>query len=122
MNYVRIYADQSGETHFDDAEVELTLAEFAPPAPPLLRSKMMPAAGCLFISFPVGWMGEWHPSPRKQWFLFLAGEVEAEVGDGERRRFGSGSVVLLEDIAGNGHRSWTAGDIDALAVAVQLPD
>jgi len=122
MNLVRIYADQSGETHFDDAEVELTLAGFAPPAPPLLLSEMMPATGCLFISFPVGWVGEWHPSPRRQLLLFLAGEVEAEVGDGERRRVEAGSAVLLEDTSGKGHRSWTVGDVAALAVAVQFPN
>jgi hypothetical protein len=122
VNYVRIYADESGDTHFDDAAVELALAGFAPPAPPLLLSDVMPATGCLFISFPVGWIGEWHPTPRRQLLLFLAGEVEAEVGDGERRRFGTGSAVLLEDLSGKGHRSWTVGDVDALAVAVQFPD
>jgi len=121
VNYVRISADESGDTHFDDAAIGLTLAGFAPPAPPLLLSEVMPATGCIFISFPVGWVGEWHPSPRSQWFLFLAGEVEAETGDGERRRFGAGSAVLLEDTLGKGHRSWTVGDTDALAVAVQLP-
>ena len=122
MSYARIFADSSGETHFEDAEVDLSLAGFAPPAPPLLLSEVMPTTGCLFIALPVGWIGEWHPSPRRQMLLFLAGEVEAEVGDGERRRFGPGSAVLLEDTSGKGHRSWTVSDVDALAVAVQFPD
>ncbi len=43
-----------------------------------------------------GWVGEWHPTPRKQFYLILLGEVECTVSDGERRIFGPGSIALLE--------------------------
>jgi len=38
MKYVRVYTDIDDETHFEDVEVDLTLADFAPSAPPLYVS------------------------------------------------------------------------------------
>ena len=36
--YTRVYSDENGETHFEDVEIELSLVDFAPPAPALLLS------------------------------------------------------------------------------------
>jgi len=44
VKYVRIYADESGESHFEDMETELTFVDFAPPAAPLARGSFLPAA------------------------------------------------------------------------------
>ena len=33
--YVRMYADEDGESHFEDIETELQPMDFAPPAAPL---------------------------------------------------------------------------------------
>lgn len=122
VKYMRIYADDAGESHFGEVEFELTPANFAPPAPPLLVSAVAPATGFAVVRFPVGWIGEWHPTPRRQIFFWLAGEIEGETSDGERQRAGPGSATLLEDTAGRGHRSWVVGDVDVLAAVVQLPD
>ena len=35
----------------------------------------------------------------------LEGQVEIEVGDGSRRMFGSGDILLAEDTTGQGHIS-----------------
>jgi hypothetical protein len=32
MKYVRVYADQNGDSHFEDVEVAMSLTDFAPPA------------------------------------------------------------------------------------------
>ena len=50
----------------------------------------------------------------------IAGELEVEAGDGERRRFGPGSVVLLEDVSGKGHFTRVVGHGSAGGVFVQL--
>ena len=122
MQYARIYADASGESHFDDIAVASNAVDYAPPAPPLYLSDVMPATGWLFVTFPAGWDGDWHPTPRRQVFIILAGEVEGETSDGERRRFGPGGVVVLEDTTGKGHRAWVGGDEDALAAVVHVPE
>jgi quercetin dioxygenase-like cupin family protein len=40
----------------------------------------------------------------------LSGEIEAEVSDGEVRRFGPGAVILLEDTSGPGHITRVVGE------------
>ncbi len=122
VKYIRYSADATGESHTEDIVVDLALQDFAPPAPPLHLSAMMPATGFAFVRFPVGWVGDWHPTPRRQMFVFLEGELEGETSDGERRRCRPGSAVLLEDTTGKGHRSRVVGDEEVLAAVVRLPD
>jgi hypothetical protein len=31
MKYLRIYADQNGDSHFEDVEIAMSLTNFAPP-------------------------------------------------------------------------------------------
>lgn len=120
MKYTRLYADENGESHFEDVEIELLPVSFAPPAPPLNLSEFTPCKQYGFLSSPVSWSGSWHPTPVRQIFFYLSGEVEAEVSDGEVRRFGPGSVVLVEDTTGKGHKSRGIGTTEVLMAVVQL--
>ncbi len=122
MRYVRVYADEAGESHFEDVEVALTSVDYAPPAPPLHLSAPTPASGFVFLVAPPDWDGAWHPAPMRQMIIHLAGEVEAQVSDGEVRRFGPGSTTLVEDTVGKGHRSRAVGGADVLLAVVQLPN
>lgn len=122
MKYVRLYTDRAGESHFEDVEVILSLVNFAPPAPPIQVSAFTPATQFGFLSSPPGWYGDWHPTPQRQIIFYLAGEIEAEVSDGEIRHFGPGSVTLVEDTTGKGHRSRVVGSDDVVLAVVQLPD
>jgi len=122
MKYVRVYADENGESHFEDVEVGLTPVDFAPPAPPMNLSAFTSATQFGFVSAPLGWYGDWHPAPRRQIFFHLSGESEAEVSDGEMRRFGPGSVLLVEDTTGKGHTSRVVGTADVLLAVMQLKD
>ena len=120
MKYVRVYADETGESHYEDVAVELTARDFAPPAPPLYISALAPATDSAFIRFPAGWNGDWHPTPHRQFFIFLTGAFAGETSDGERRSHGPGNVVLLEDTTGKGHRARVVGDEDVLEMVVQV--
>ena len=118
--YVRLYADESGESHFAEVEQALTLVEFAPPAAPLNLSPSLPASQTAFFGAPAGWQGEWHPSPARNLFVVISGEWEIEASDGEVRRFAAGSILQVEDTSGKGHASRVVSDQDSLAVLVQL--
>jgi hypothetical protein len=122
MKYTRIYADSNGESHFEDVEVELKEVNFVPPAPPVNLSSFNPASQYCFLESPAGWYGDWHPTPQRQLFFFLSGEVEIEVSDGEIRQFGPGSITFQEDMVGKGHASRVLGDDIARMAVVQLPD
>jgi len=109
MKYVRIYSDSAGKSHFADCEIELTPANFAPPAPPLNLSAFLPTKRLAFVNLAVDWYGDWHPTPSRQFMIVMNGETAVEVSDGEIRHFVSGSVLLLEDVSGQGHRTRVVG-------------
>jgi hypothetical protein len=44
-----------------------------------------------------------HNAPRRLLIVQLDGTVEVEVSDGEVRRFGPGSALVVEDTTGKGH-------------------
>lgn len=122
MKYVRIYADQNGDSHFEDVEVGMSPTDFAPPAPPVDLSPLMPTTHVGFIGFPAGWYGPPHPAPRRQFLFLLTGEGEVAVSDGEVRHFAPGSIMLVEDTSGKGHTTRVVGNDYGLVAVVQLPD
>ena len=52
MIYTRLYSDAHGESHFEDVGIELTLTNYAPPAPPLELTSFMIAMARR--AFPAG--------------------------------------------------------------------
>lgn len=120
FSYKRVYSDSKGESHFANEEVLFKLADFAPPAPPVSVSDAINAEAVVFISSPSGWFGNWHPAPRRQFLFVISGELEVEVSDGEKCRFGSGSIILVEDTKGKGHISRLVSKERGYAIAVPL--
>jgi hypothetical protein len=104
VNIIRIYADDNGESHFDDLQ--------EPGVEQRINANFTRAIDAYGLSFketeqmgdePA--LGAWHPAPRRQYVLFLAGETEIEVSDGEKRIIRAGDVLLVEDTFGKGHRN-----------------
>jgi hypothetical protein len=122
MRYIRIYTSPDGATHFEEVEVEMHETTYAPPAPPLQISEPSPATAVAWVTLPVGWFGDWHPTPRLQWWFQLSGDLEVGVSDGEVRRILAGSVVRLEDVTGRGHTTRVISDEDVVAAYAHIPD
>ena len=120
MKYTRIYCDAGGESHFEDVYVEVAPVDFAPPAPPLNLAVPQEAERAVFCEFPARWFGDWHPAPRRQFFFQMSGELEVQVGDGEVRKFCSGSLILLDDTSGKGHRTRIVGNVGVGGGFLQL--
>ena len=120
MTCTRLYADADGESHFEDLGIDLALTDYAPPAPPLSLSSFTPATRFGFMNAPAAWSRDWHPTSTRNIFFVLTGEWEVTASDGESRRFGAGSVLLVEDTTGKGHSSRVVSEIDSLAAMVQL--
>ena len=116
---VRIYADAEGGSHFGTTRVDLASTDFAPPAPPLEVSEIVPARHG-FLRAPSGWLGDWHPTPARQFMSLLTGVLEVSVSDGETRRMGPGDIVLLEDTEGKGHLTRVVSDEPAVLMFAQL--
>lgn len=120
LAYARLYVDAAGESHFEPVAIETFPRTFAPPAPPFNVSEFAPASRYGFLQVPAGWIGERHPSPMRMWIFILSSEMEFEASDGQRQAASPGSALLLEDIAGKGHRSRVVGSATATLAVVEL--
>ncbi len=120
INYLRIYSDSYGCSHFEVKNIELESKDYAPPAPPLFTSALESATNCVFLELPVGWYGDWHPTPVRQWLVLMTGECEFEAGNGEKIIHKAGDVVLLDDTTGKGHRTKVLGNVSVRIAAIHL--
>ena len=93
-----LYTGSDGESHFED--IKIPLKDFKG----LFEcSDLIAAAGVIFQESTTAREHVWHCAPRRQYVITLAGEIEVEVGDGTKRVFGAGDVLLAEDATGRGH-------------------
>jgi hypothetical protein len=120
MEYPRLYADRDGVSHFEVVEVDLPLVEYLPGEPMLGLAQPRAATTIVFAHLPAGWRAGRHPSPKAQFTITLAGELEVIAGDGERRRFGPGGVYLSGDTSGEGHESRAVGPDGCVLAIIPL--
>lgn len=52
MQYMRVYSDTDGESHFADVGVEFQEVNFSPPTPPVNLSPFAPATQWAFFMLP----------------------------------------------------------------------
>lgn len=102
VKVTRLYTGPDGESHFEDMELALTDSGAIG-----RLSALVPATGVIFRETGSDYDYDWHTAPQRQFVVMLEGEVEIEIGDGTRRRFGPGDILLAEDTTGRGHRSRT---------------
>ena len=65
---------------------------------------------------------DWHPAPRRQLVVTLAGESEIELEGGRKIRLGPGHILLAEDTTGQGHISRAVAGKDRVALDLVLAD
>ena len=120
LTYATLYTGFDGKTHFkDDAMPWHPVASAA--TEPAHVTPLQDATHFGFVYGPVGLTRDWHPAPRKQCLMVLTGSMEVEAGDGEKRTFTPGSVLLVTDVDGMGHKTRGVGDQAVLLVWVPLP-
>lgn len=121
LGYLRLFAGPDGESHFED----VVLAPAGNPDEPGggrgERAEPIAATEVVFRRVTDdGAPARAHPAPRRQFVIQLSGEVEVEASDGEVRRLGPGSVVLVEDTEGRGHVTRPVGGGDGAAERLTL--
>ena len=100
MRIHNLYADEAGETHFRDIEVE-----WASEGKGGRMSATLPATGIIFRQTPGSYDYDWHPAPRRQYIINLDAGVRITASDGESWVIGAGEIILVEDTTGRGHCS-----------------
>lgn len=119
--YVRLFADEHGESHFEDVTTKLDAKDFAPPAAALYVGLLSEAKSVFVVGVPPDWKGDApHPSPKRQIFATVKGSYEVQASDGTVRQFGVGSILWLDDTTGKGHMTRMTTDGDTLIVGIEL--
>jgi hypothetical protein len=116
MKYVRLYPDPNGESHFAEADMDLS-----PIAGRSSHGHAWKTGEVIVLSSSSGSgreLDEWHNAPAHQFVVTLSGVTEIEASDGEIRRFGPGEILLVEDVSGKGHRTRNEGQRSALHIPV----
>lgn len=120
LRYAVVYSDSAGVTHFRDEQLSWQKTQGRGNLP-VFATPFLDAQKIGFLRLPRGYRQDWHPAPSKRFVMVLSGVGEIEVGDGERRKFGAGSVVLVTDTQGRGHRTRVLGNREHFAVWVPVP-
>jgi len=105
MKYLRLKPDTNGKSCFEDSALDLKEADYRPPAPLLFVSHTYEANGLQFVRLPSGWTGDSIHPPKDQFVICLKGHLEVTASNGEKRMFGPGDSVLMEDVSGEGHHT-----------------
>jgi hypothetical protein len=99
MKYTRLFAGDDGQSHFEEVTVALLNPENG-------NSTSAPIVVDKIILGEVEDGAEemtWHNPSHRQYVIMLAGSMEIEVGDGSKRIFNPGDILLAEDMTGQGH-------------------
>ena len=114
MLIVRIYTGDDGESHFEDIDLPYEQMETSE------RTAVENAENIHFRRYQPGSFIDWHPAPRRQYVITLEGQVEVGLGDGTKRIFSTGDVLLADDLTGRGHTTAVYGDKQRVSVAIPI--
>lgn len=100
MKVTKIVTKDGGESFFED--IDIPVSDHGSIG---FLSEIIKATGIIFRETSADYDYEQHNTPNRQFVIILEGGVEMETSLGEKRQFGAGDVVLLEDTTGKGHAS-----------------
>jgi quercetin dioxygenase-like cupin family protein len=121
--YIRLYADADGRSCFEDVRLPGEARGVVESDLMAVFSEPFRADAVMFrhvIKEADGTRP--HNAPRRQFIVQLTGECEIEASNGETRRLVPGSVLLVEDVDGEGHITRRVGDDLRLTLIIPLVD
>ena len=127
-----LWADANGVSHFRDEKLSFeaatpenptagTTARTNPDPEALVSLPLRGATGATFLYLKRAAVEDWHRAPRRMYLIAVQGMSEVTAGDGEVRRFGLGSIVLMDDLTGKGHITRAVGKVDHIALTIPVP-
>ena len=117
---MRVWASEDGESHLEEIDLPFEESDFLHPAPPMHLTPQSPASGYFVARVPVGWDADWHPAPARELAVYLSGTGEIEATDGSVRSLEPGTILLVDDTTGKGHKTRVTGSEEMLVVIVTL--
>ncbi|MGE0825256.1 MAG: hypothetical protein AB7G75_26015 [Candidatus Binatia bacterium] len=110
MGIFRLYTGSDGQSQYEEQSLSTH---------PIL-AEQRGAAHIEFRELPAGAFMDWHPAPRRQYVILLAGQLEIGFKDGSTKRVHPGDATLAEDTTGPGHTTRVVSTNPALVAIVPL--
>ncbi|CAN1573261.1 hypothetical protein MCETHM1_03428 [Flavobacteriaceae bacterium] len=96
----RIYADEKGESHFEEIKIKLKdKGDIG------FLSELEETVGIVFRKVSPEYDYDFHKAPNRQYIILQDGTIEIETSLGEKRIFEQGDILLVEDTTGKGHKT-----------------
>ena len=132
LPFTHLWADANGVSHFRDEKLGFeaatpenptagTSSRTNPDPEALVALPLRGATGATFLYLKRAAVEDWHRAPRRMYLIAVQGMSEVTAGDGEMRRFGPGSIILMDDLTGKGHITRAVGDVDHIALTIPMP-
>lgn len=133
LSFTHLWADANGVSHFRDEKLSFeaarperptagTSAPTNPDPEALVALPLRGATGATFLYLKRAAVEDWHRAPRRMYLIAVQGMSEVTAGDGQVRRFGLGSIILMDDLTGKGHITRAVGDVDHIALTIPVPE
>jgi hypothetical protein len=116
MKITRLYTGKDQKSHFEEIELKFGGDQ------KILTTESRPATMAVFRCVPPGTVLDLHPAPRRQYLITMAGSWEIEAGNGVKKIFKAGDVMLADDTTGEGHRSRVLGNEAHIFMTVPLAE
>jgi hypothetical protein len=107
----RLFSGSDGETHAEVIDLSKAVAS---------QADLLKANGVRFATRGPGTSDEWHTAPQRQYLITLKGHAEIEIGGGKIVHSTPGTVLLIEDTTGKGHRAKVTADSEWHVMFVQV--
>jgi hypothetical protein len=114
MKITRLYTGSDQKSYFEESELKFGGDQ------KILTTDSIPARMAVFRCVPPGTVLDRHPAPRRQYLVTLSGSWEIEAGNGVKRVFKAGDVMLADDTTGEGHISRVLGGEPHIFMTVPL--
>jgi len=114
MKVTRFYADEEGNSKFEDIYIPLTKTTIYG-----TLSEPYPAKNVVFRYTSPSYDDK-HCAPKRQYIVLLEGGVDITVTDGTKRSFKPGDILLAEDTTGKGHHSKAINQQARRSVFIEL--
>lgn len=110
MGTFRLYSSADGQSRVETIDLG-RMTEW---------TKGLGATQISFRVWPVGQFLDWHPAPRRQFVIILAGQLEIGLSDGSKHVFSPGDARLVEDTTGKGHTTRVLGTEPVVTATIPL--
>lgn len=117
FNITRVFTDTNGDSQFEDQEIQLKDSGDIG-----FLSGLIPAKGVVFREVKASYDFDFHNAPQRQYIILLDGEIEIETSAGEKRNFGPGEILLMEDTEGKGPKTRNLQDIRRKSIFITLEE